>query len=619
MTNDPIVAQSRHGYIFRPESLSHFKDVAKDIAWLLGRPLQACQSALAKIYGHGSAHQLHEVLKSPGSPGPFEARYGYLGDQDEDERTANNERRIFRELFGDSTQPLEARHLEPEKDKSFLVFELGIFLSASEQRECAKKVRRIVSEPLDYQLETINGWPLGLRGWLAKNYTETFELVESWQVKLAGEGTSGSVAWADPTLMRRCAGLERLGIMFKSLAGQVKASKPRLLHGVDFSEVQDEGGGLTDAGWEPEGFVRWVLGESDQKRAQTPWQDIDESLIAFADRPSSATAAACPLLSRLKSDPIGIRERWAFEAYRAQLAGKSVGDRFNEVAFEARMLDDTTVINGLALCDDDSDYHGSCSSTTVRSFVACMSDVVERGKNSSATTIQPVMAARCALVEPFRAREAVHGPDEPWFTVADEVNWYWLHDEAMEANSEAGDAFFEAGLRGLNMADLDDWVGRQQQNDLAFECTSILQINELAISEGSEVRLRQFFDGVMEMWDEQNMPDGYGYWARRLALSWEDRDHNETVNENGEYDIYVYRPSAAVVDVPGCGGTWVMGKGRHNEMIPWVLVENYGESSTEQGERLCEQLKQAMAYLDIDVVLYDGSQRERRREAGRDK
>jgi len=84
---------------FRPESLSHFKEVAKNLAWLLERPVQKCQEDLARIYRYSGFYELQQVLTQPGTPGPFAPRYNYLASADE-ALVASQEQRIFVVLFG---------------------------------------------------------------------------------------------------------------------------------------------------------------------------------------------------------------------------------------------------------------------------------------------------------------------------------------------------------------------------------------------------------------------------------------------------------------------------------------------------------------------------------------
>lgn len=56
---------------FRPVSIPDFQNYAKALAWLAELPLQRAQELLARIYGYSGLHELQQIMKSPGIPGPF--------------------------------------------------------------------------------------------------------------------------------------------------------------------------------------------------------------------------------------------------------------------------------------------------------------------------------------------------------------------------------------------------------------------------------------------------------------------------------------------------------------------------------------------------------------------
>ena len=56
---------------FRPDSVGHFKEVARNVAWYLALPLQAAQELLSRIYGYEGLHELQKAQARDGEPGPY--------------------------------------------------------------------------------------------------------------------------------------------------------------------------------------------------------------------------------------------------------------------------------------------------------------------------------------------------------------------------------------------------------------------------------------------------------------------------------------------------------------------------------------------------------------------
>lgn len=52
---------------YRPESADHFKELAKNVAWLFALPLQETQECLSRIYGYENLYELQANSKSPAS------------------------------------------------------------------------------------------------------------------------------------------------------------------------------------------------------------------------------------------------------------------------------------------------------------------------------------------------------------------------------------------------------------------------------------------------------------------------------------------------------------------------------------------------------------------------
>ena len=104
---------------FRPESKQVFSQYAGDLARELNIPLQAAQELLARIYGYANLHELQQLLKDKGAPGPFAEE-----DPAIDAARAERLRKLFGSLFSDF--PVEA---------SLSLFEtFGLFLPAEAHR-----------------------------------------------------------------------------------------------------------------------------------------------------------------------------------------------------------------------------------------------------------------------------------------------------------------------------------------------------------------------------------------------------------------------------------------------------------------------------------------------------
>lgn len=290
---------------FRPESISHFKEVAKDMAWLLERPVQKCQEDLARIYGYTGLHELQQVLKRPGIPGPFAPRYNYLSTDDE-ALVEDQERRIFFILFGVPKGYWRDDFLA--KDRWFLVFEMGLFQEAAEHRACFDKIRQLLNYEVDFdRWPLIHGWPLGLKSWLAAHYTEPMEMAEGW-AEVLPRPRYARIFTADIRCQSRMAGLARLESMFKILAPRVGGRKPNGMGKVAFDQFEDEGGGLTDSTWEEHYLIEWLSNKVSVKNP-TAVARQEDLIRAFVQRPSRATASACEFVKEGRFDEREIKVR----------------------------------------------------------------------------------------------------------------------------------------------------------------------------------------------------------------------------------------------------------------------------------------------------------------------
>lgn len=559
---------------FRPESASHFKEVAKNMAWLLERPVQKCQEDLARIYGYSGLHEVQQVLERPGIPGPFDLRYNYLASDDE-ALIEGHERRIFSVLFGTPKGYWREDHVA--EDKCFLVFEMGLFQEAAEHRACFEKIRQVLS----YEVSTdrwplIHGWPLGLKSWLASGYTEPMDLAEGWQ-KVLPRSRHLPMTHADIRWQRRMTGLVRLPAMFRILAQRVGGRKPREMGKVAFDQFEDEGGGVSDPSWEALNLVEWLTQKLSRDAGAAMHQ---QTLIeTFIQRPSRATAAACEFVKDLE-DPVAFRDRWAFESFKAALDNYSDPSK----ALFSSTLDGGAIQSLFLHMNSESAEISDSGSFRLWQLAYTRSEVIEPVKAGSKPTLQPVIHANGSLIVPFGTMSR--------------GEWSILHDASWFANEAAAAAFEELYLPaiGIKMGDFF------YQSDFY----SIIEIDELLLASSVNVEsLRSYFVRLLETFDDNCLPDSHGFWSNTLSLVYEDKGENAERNENGEYADYVYAPSLLLINVPGCGLTFVEATREDGKHVS-TLKRDARKNRSSSGEAPANLVMEAAKGLAADVVVYDG-------------
>lgn len=564
---------------FRPESISHFKEVAKNMAWLLERPVQKCQEDLARIYGYSGLHELQQVLKLPGVPGPFAPRYNYLSSDNESLVESQNQR-IFFSLFGVPKGYWREDHLA--EDKCFLVFELGLFQEASEHRACFEKIRQV----LTYEVSTdrwplIHGWPLGLKSWLASGYTEPFDMAEGWHKLLPFAQYGSEIARADIRRQRRMTGLVQLATMFQILAPRVAGRKPAGMGRVAFDEFEDEGGGINAPAWEADYLVEWLTKKL-PKNVDAALPSQNELIDAFVQRPSRATAAACAFVKDLK-DPVGFRDRWAFESFKAAL--DSNADRSK--ALFSSSLDNGAIHSLLLHMDWDSADIGESFGCRLWQLDCTLSEVSQPLKEGAKPALQPVIHANGSLIVPW---------DEELLAMS-HSDWYFAHDDSEFASEAAAVAFEKLYLPAIGV-DSRDFLFR----DYPY---SIIEIDELLLASSVSVEtLESYFSRLLGAFDDDCLPESYGYWCRTLSLSYDDDDENVERHMDDEYADYVHTPTVIMINVPGCGLTFAHATHKNGTLVSTLKREV--KKPTPSGESLAAMVMAAVTMLAVDIVVYDG-------------
>lgn len=580
MTNDVRAVAPFDGH-FRPESIAHFKEVAKNMAWLLERPVQKCQEDLARIYGYSGLHELQLVLKKPGIPGPFAPRYNYLA-SDQTELVEGQERRIFFILFGVLKD--YRRQYSLAADRCFLVFEMGLFQEAAEQRVCFEKIRQVISyEVLSNDgWPLIHGWPLGLKAWLASGYTEPFEMADGWQ-KILPPSRYFSAVSADMRLQRRMTGLVRLATMFQILAPRIGGRKPNGMGPVAFGQFEDEGAGITDPLWEQYYLVEWLSNKL-PKDAEAVLREQRELIKAFVKRPSRATAAPCYFVKDLK-DPVGFRDRWAFESFKAALNGYFDKSK----ALFSSTLDKENLHSLFLHMDGNSAEISESVEGQIWQLNCTCSVVADPLTAGRRPTLQPVIHANGSLIVPY---------DDELIAMAP-TDWFFCHDDSDFASETAALAFEYLYLPAIGVKEMDF--------TFKGDTYSIVEIDELLLASSVSVEaLTVFFDELLGAFDDYCHPDSYGYWSNILSLGYGDKDENEERNEDSAYAYYVPRPAVILINVEGCGLTFVDAIHVNDNRVS-SLKRDAKMKTTPSGEALAAMVMEAVKELTVDVVVYDSN------------
>lgn len=583
MTNEVLGATRSVDGRFRPESLSHFKEAAKNMAWLLERPHQKCQEDLARIWGYADLYELQQVLKVPAAAGPFEPRYGYLS-TDREELVFRNERRIFAILFGQ----LEGfwRDGVGVEHRCFLVFELGLFQEAAEHRACFAKIQQALSKESD-GLPLIHGFPLGLRSWVAARYTEPVELVSGWQKGLP-QSHWVPMESADIRWQRRMVGMSRFDPMFRILRHRVSGLQQGSVITNPF-EIGDDEGWLHTPDWETGNLEKWLTNKASKDLGEKQLSESQlECIRAFVQRPSRATAAACEYVKGME-DPVDFRDRYAFASFKA--AAERVQPE-RKALFSSNQ-EDGAIQSLLLLCDNDSVAVGRHYGGQLWALSSTWSTVVGEGQAGHATTLQPKIHAQGSLIVPFNAR----------LSPMSELDWACAHDVSDFANEAAAQTFAEQYLPGVGVGDGD--------LDFKGESYSVVEIDELLVAQDVTTEdLRAFFARFLETFEgrmsEGNIADGYGYWCKTLELTDTDTKMNSKRNQDAEYAEYVYGPLVMLINIEGCGATMMEATHRSGKLVS-RSASRPSATTVASAEALAAKVLEATEGLEVDVVVYDGT------------
>lgn len=308
-----------------------------------------------------------------------------------------------------------------------------------------------------------------------------------------------------------------------------------------------------------------------------------ESIQAFVRRPSRATAAACVFIKDLK-DPVGFRDRWAFESVKAALDSYSAPSK----ALFSSSLDEGGIQSLFLHMDSESAEISESSGCRLWRFNCTSSEVTDPAGVGGRPTLQPVIHANGSLIVPFDDDLIAMSPSD----------WYLGHDASEFANEAAAVVFDEIYLPAIGVKRLDFPYKRDHY--------SIVEIDEiLAASSVSIEALKSYFVRLLGAFEDGGcLPDSHGYWCKTLSLCLEDDDENTERNQNGEYADYVYAPSVLLINVQGCGLTSVEATHQNGKLVS-SLKRDARKKPIPNAEALAAMVLEATKGLSVAVVVYD--------------
>lgn len=463
---------------------------------------------------------------------------------------------------------------------------MGLFQEAAEHRACFEKIQQVLSYAVAIdRWPLIHGWPLGLKSWLASGYTEPVDLAEGWH-KVLPQSRYMPMSHADIRWQRRMTGLVRLATMFQILAPRVGGRKPNGMGSVAFDQFEDEGGGINEPSWESFYLVEWLTQQLPQDVGSV-MQPQEELIQAFVERPSRATASACEFVKDLK-DPVGFRDRWAFESFKAALDRSSDGSK----ALFSSSLDEGAIQSLFLHMDGSSADISESFGCQLWQFNCTWNEVTEPVNVGSRPTLQPVIHAHGSLIVPY---------DDDLIAISPSA-WYVLHDASSFASEDAAVAFEKVYLPAIGVERLDFSTYRS-------EPYSVVEIDEMLIASSVSVDvLKSYFVRLLGAFDDSGcVPDSYGYWCKTLSLNYEDQDENEERNQDGQYADHVYAPAVLLINIEGCGLTFVEGTRRNGKRVS-ALKRDARKKPTPSGAPLAALVMEAVKGLPVDVVVYDGGE-----------
>jgi GNAT superfamily N-acetyltransferase len=156
---------------FRPVDSLDFSRRAKNLSRLLESGLQDAQELLARAYGYEHLHELQQVLKADGTPGPFDDQPLSLPlTEAAPDLRFHRQARLMRIIDGWLANQKE--HYSYNRDS--LACDLGLFSTPTKHRVCATSVWTFIESGKGYSSD---GFPFGFRGALHLRYL--------WQLPMA--------------------------------------------------------------------------------------------------------------------------------------------------------------------------------------------------------------------------------------------------------------------------------------------------------------------------------------------------------------------------------------------------------------------------------------------------
>lgn len=301
---------------FRPASPGDFKKYAKDLGWLIDKPLQRAQELLARMYGYADLHELQVILKRAGTAGPFD------DDSDFSERARFVEGRAPRLARLLATE-LGIPEASPLPERPARVAQLGLFCSPKQQREMKTAlVEALGEEERRKRNQQRSGWPSRLLKHLDRVYRLPWRVVapEAGAFATMLHSVSFLQSEFNPEHMVRNARTFREPEVY--LAGTAEPPSHPDLPEFDTDGIYDCGGDFMHFSYDEDDFawnvIETIYPKYAGRQVDAPEDDdtVWNALARFQEHPSAAVAAKHPILSAIPNVTT-LAKVWDAHRYRA--------------------------------------------------------------------------------------------------------------------------------------------------------------------------------------------------------------------------------------------------------------------------------------------------------------
>ena len=307
---------------FRPADSLDFSRRAKSLASTLQLPLQKTQDAYAIACGYSGRHELQQVLRQEGEPGPYDDAIPdeiahHLGDAHCFVQFYRHTRLLS--ALDTLISNLPDRYCE---NRDTMACDLALFSSPSMHLRAAKAVKGFLSGESGYSPE---GFPFGYRGYLHRHYLRPIQIDEASLAALSEGWAERNEPYRDgdlpfdPRQQNRALLSNRAPLLFKEMAEKTASEYLRTPLELEVNEdlLLDTLGSDED---------RWLLADVDLIIAHSlcdriEWKYGDEELdrVLAAIRSVNHDAVAASSIASTIPDFADALSSWRF-SIRYQIA-----------------------------------------------------------------------------------------------------------------------------------------------------------------------------------------------------------------------------------------------------------------------------------------------------------